>query len=168
MSHELDAPPWLRVETTLMNAANHLRDAYDARLAHLGLNLSHASLLAYVHEYGPVNQTRAAEHLGQGRASTGSQVDRLQELGMIRRISDPSDRRAWLLELTETGVEHAAAVGEVDKTLRGQLRAGISRDERQQLAKLLVRLQKNLAAAQSCEVASPSIHPTTPTVKGAL
>ena len=42
-----------------------------------------------------VNQTRAAEHLGQGRAATGSQVDRLQELGLIERCllyTSPSPR----------------------------------------------------------------------------
>ena len=27
-SHELDAPPWLRVESTLMATANAIRDAY--------------------------------------------------------------------------------------------------------------------------------------------
>ena len=32
-------------------------------------------------DFGPVNQTRAAEHLGQGRAVTGTQVDRLESLG---------------------------------------------------------------------------------------
>jgi len=47
-SHELDAPPWLRVETTLIGAANALRNAYDVRLAPLGLTLSLASLLAYL------------------------------------------------------------------------------------------------------------------------
>ena len=35
-SHELDAPPWLRVETTLMGAAQAIRNAYDVRLAPLG------------------------------------------------------------------------------------------------------------------------------------
>ena len=35
-SHELDAPPWLRVETTLIGAAQAIRNAYDVRLAPLG------------------------------------------------------------------------------------------------------------------------------------
>jgi hypothetical protein len=32
-THELDAPPWQRVETTLMATARLIRDAYDARFA---------------------------------------------------------------------------------------------------------------------------------------
>jgi DNA-binding MarR family transcriptional regulator len=146
-THELDAPPWLRVESTLMSVAQAIHDAYDVRLAPLGLNLSQASLLAYVAEFGPVTQTRAAEHLGRGRAATGVQVDRLQELGFVERRPDPDDRRVWMLAITEPGRTVATAVGEVDTVLRAELRAGISRTERQQLARLLVRLKHNLAEA---------------------
>jgi MarR family transcriptional regulator for hemolysin len=146
-SHELDAPPWLRVESTLMATAQAIRDAYDVKLSPLGLTLSLASLLCYVAEFGPVNQTRAAEHLGQGRAATGAQVDRLQELGYVERRPDPDDRRVWMVAITPAGLERAAEVGEVDTVFRSELRAGISRQERQQLAAVLLRLQSNVAVA---------------------
>jgi DNA-binding MarR family transcriptional regulator len=157
-THELDAPPWLRVESTLMAAANAIRDAYDARLAPLGLTLSLSSLLAYVADFGPVSQTRAAEHLGQGRAVTGTQVDRLQELGLIERQPHPDDRRVWHVAITDAGRAKAAEVAEVDSILRAELRDGISRAERQQLANLLVRLQRNLAGAVE-RTTSPEQHP---------
>jgi MarR family transcriptional regulator, transcriptional regulator for hemolysin len=146
-THELDAPPWLRVESTLMAAANAIRDAYDIRLAPLELTLSLASLLAYVADFGPVSQTRAAEHLGQGRAATGAQVDRLQHLGYIERRPDPDDRRVWMVAITDSGREIARRVADVDHVLRSELRSGISRAERQQLAAVLVRLQRNVADA---------------------
>lgn len=149
VAHELDAPPWLRVESTLMATANAIREAYDQRLAPLGLTLSLASLLAYVCDFGPVNQTRAAEHLGQGRAATGVQVDRLQQLGLIERHPDPDDRRVWLLASTTAGRAMAGDVAEVDAVLRAELRNGITRAERQQLAALLLRLQHNLARQQT-------------------
>ena len=156
--HELDAPPWLRVESTLMAAAGAIRQAYDTRLAPLGLTLSLASLLAYVSDFGPVSQTRAAEHLGQGRASTGAQVDRLEQLGHVERQPDPDDRRVWRVAITPSGRELVGRVTEVDGVLRAELRSGISRAERQQLAAVLVRLQRNLAGA--IEGAGPS--PTQP------
>lgn len=148
-AHELDAPPWLRVESTLMATANAIRAAYDERLAPLGLTLSLASLLSYITDFGPINQTRAAEHLDQGRAVTGTQVDRLESLGFVERRPDPDDRRVWLLAITESGIELAASIAEIDRVLRAELRAGISRAERQALAAVLVRLQQNL-------------HPSTP------
>ena len=55
-SHELDSPPWLRVESTIMATARAIRQAYDARFRDLGLNLSEASLLAFVAEAGPFTQ----------------------------------------------------------------------------------------------------------------
>jgi len=143
-AHELDAPPWLRVESTLMATANAIRAAYDERLAPLGLTLSLASLLSYIADFGPINQTRAAEHLDQGRAVTGTQVDRLQALGFVERQPDPDDRRVWLLAITESGAELAGSIAEVDRVLRAELRAGITRSERQALAGLLIRLQRNL------------------------
>lgn len=146
-SHELDAPPWLRVESTLMATAQAIREGYDLKLAPLGLTLSLASLLCYVAEFGPVNQTRAAEHLGQGRAATGAQVDRLQQLGLVERRPDPDDRRVWMVAITPAGLTAAAQVGEVDSVFRSELRAGISREERQRLAAVLVRLQSNVAVA---------------------
>lgn len=131
-----------------MSTATAIRACYDERLAPLGLTLSTAMLLAYVNEFGPVNQTRAAEHLGQGRAATGAQVDRLESLGLVERRPAPDDRRVWLLAVTADGQAMSARIADCDAVLRDELRAGISRTERQQLAQLLVRLQHNITAAQ--------------------
>lgn len=143
--HELDAPPWLRVETTLMATARALRQAYDRRLEPLGLHLSQASLLAYVAEVGSQPQTRIAERLGLGRAATGSMVDALEARGLVRRGPDADDRRVWLVEITVEGKELADRVAAVDEELRGELRAGTTKEDRQQLAAILLRLQSNLA-----------------------
>jgi MarR family transcriptional regulator for hemolysin len=144
-NHELDAPPWLRVESTIMATARAIRQAYDARFTELGLNLSEASLLAYVEEFGPQPQSRLAERLGLGRAATGSIVDVLETRACVEREPDPGDRRVWLVTLTSSGKELVDEISGIDQILRRELRAGISRDERHQLADLLVRLGGNLA-----------------------
>ncbi|MEM9034917.1 MAG: MarR family transcriptional regulator [Actinomycetota bacterium] len=146
--HELDAPPWLRVEATLMATARLIREAYDARLEALGLHLSQASLLSYVADFGPQAQSRIAERLALGRAATGSMVDALEARGLVRRLPDPDDRRVWLVEITPEGKDVVAEIAEVDQRLRSELRAGTTREDRQQLAELLVRLQSNLAALE--------------------
>ncbi len=154
-AHELDSPPWLRVESTLMSAAAAIRNAYDCRLAPLGLNLSQASLLAYICDFGPVSQTRAAAHLSQGRAVTGTQIDKLEASGLVERQPDPADRRVWLVAATPAGRELHASVADVDAVLRRELRVGISREERQALAALLVRLQQNLQPATPPPTSEP-------------
>ena len=143
--HELDAPPWRRVESTLMATARAIRHAYDLRFEPLGLNLTQASLLAFLHESGPQSQTSLARRLGVGRAAIGSLIDGLEERGFVERQPEPSDRRVWLVACTPAGKDLAEPIRECDTVLRQQLRSGISREERQQLAELLLRLQANLA-----------------------
>ena len=149
--HELDAPPWRRVESTIVSAASDIRSLYDQRFAVIDLTLSLASLLCYLADFGPVTQTRAADHLRQGRAVTGTQIDRLEARGLIERLPDATDRRVWLVRLTETGAQLADAAVEIDVVLRKELRAGIPRADRQALANVLVRLQDNLSAALTSE-----------------
>lgn len=144
LAHELDAPPWRRVESTLMATANAIHAAYDERLAPIDLNLSLASLLSYVADFGPVSQTTVAHHLGQGRAVTGTQIDRLERDGLVERRPDPHDRRVWLVAITAAGRSRAADIADIDRVLRAELRSGISRRDRQTLAATLVRLQQNL------------------------
>ena len=101
-NNELDAPPWLRVESTLMSTARLIRDAFDARLKPLDLNLTQASLLAYVAEFGATTQTRLADQLGTGRAAMGTVVDGLERRGLIERHPDPDDRRVWRVDVTDS------------------------------------------------------------------
>lgn len=146
-NHELDAPPWMRVESTLMATARLVREAFDARLAPLDLNLTQASLLGYVAEFGPTTQTRLADRLGIGRAAIGSVIDRLQQRALVERRPDPHDRRVWHVAITESGCDLVDRVAEVDQVLRAELRHGIGREERQALAWVMTRLQHNLHAA---------------------
>lgn len=145
--HELDAPPWRRVESTIVSTAGDIRALYDQRFAEIDLTLSLASLLCYLDDFGPVSQTRAADHLRQGRAVTGNQIDRLEARGLIERLPDSTDRRVWLVKLTPEGKRLAAAAVEIDVVVRKELRAGVSREERQALANVLVRLQQNISQA---------------------
>ena len=146
-THELDSPPWLRVESTLMATARLVRTAFDARLAPLDLNLTQASLLGYVAEFGPTTQTRLADHLDIGRAAIGAVIDQLEARSLIERQPNPADRRVWLIAITSAGRELAAEISDVDAVLRAELRRGIGREERQALAWVMTRLQQNLQAA---------------------
>jgi DNA-binding MarR family transcriptional regulator len=142
--HELDAPPWLRVESTLMSAARGIRRAYDLRLAELGLNLSEASLLAYTMESGPVMQSDLARHMGVGRAAMGALIDALEARGWVERRPKPGDRRVWLVAITPSGEQAADQITKIDERLRSELREGISRRERRELNQLLNRLRENV------------------------
>jgi MarR family transcriptional regulator for hemolysin len=145
VQHELDAPPWQRFESTLMATSKLIRRAFDLKLAELGLNLSEACLLVYVVENGPLTQTQLAEQFAMGRAPVGTIVDHLSELALLRRLPNDADRRVWLLSATTEGIGLADKIAEVEHGVRARLRAGSSREEREQLAATLLRVQWNLA-----------------------
>ncbi len=151
--HELDAPPWQRVESTLMATSRAIRIAYDQAYAALELNLTQASLIAYLFEHqqerGPLRQTQLAKGLGVGRAATGTMIDGLERRGLVEREADPDDRRAWLVSVTPAGKELVGPIHAIDREVRAALRLDISREERQQLARLLLRLQANAARVVS-------------------
>jgi MarR family transcriptional regulator, transcriptional regulator for hemolysin len=147
--HELDTPPWRRLDGTIMATARAIRKAYDKALSDLSLTLPEASLLAYIAESDPQTQTQLADRLGIGKAALGARIDRLEQMDAIQRRPHPTDRRVWLVHLTENGSDYVAGINDIDRRLREELRRGISRQERQQLTRTLTRLQLNIDAFKS-------------------
>jgi DNA-binding MarR family transcriptional regulator len=58
--------------------------------------------------------------VGIDRSGTSRYADRLQRAGLIKRTTDPLDRRATLLSLTPKG---ARVIGKLNATLTDHLRA---------------------------------------------
>ena len=141
--HELDAPPWSRVEGTLMSTARAVRRAYDAALAGLGVNLSEASVLAHLQDAGPLTQTELSRRIGTGRARMGAWIDGLVAKGAVERRADPHDRRVWNVALTPVGHELWHETVQIDRGIRKALRAGSSPDDRARLDALLTLINRN-------------------------
>ena len=127
-----------------MSTARSIRTAFDEALTVLDLNLTSSMLLMFVVEHGGQTQTALAERLNVGRAAAGSIVDRLEERGLVERHADIDDRRVWVVAATDSGKELGAEISAIDVDVRRRLRTGIDRSERQLLASLLLRMQKNL------------------------
>lgn len=81
--------------------------------------------------------------------STGGttfRLDRLEERGLIRRTTATEDRRIVHVELTPKGADLIDAVMTAHLDHEVTLLAGLTATEVQQLAKLLARLEKSVAA----------------------
>jgi len=155
-------PSWQRFEIAIIATARELRAAFDERLSVLDLNLSQATLLAYVTDFGSSTQTELAEMVGLGRAATGTMIDQLESRGLLERRPDPNDRRVWLVAATAAGVALVEDFYRLDQGLRAEFRQGISRADRHQLAGLLDRLSVNIAATRGDHTTSPLQSSTTP------
>ena len=115
---KLTAPPWAPIEWSIMRAAREIRRSFDEVFSDFGLNLSGAALLALIVEYGPLSQTKLGASLQMGRASAGALVDDLEKRGIVRRQANPSEKRVWLVELTDDGQELANQIEQRHRKVR--------------------------------------------------
>jgi MarR family transcriptional regulator, lower aerobic nicotinate degradation pathway regulator len=109
-------------------------------LAPLGIDGRHYGVLAALSELGPVSQQTLADIFAVDRSTMVGFVDELERQGHVRRARNPADRRAYALELTDSGV---VVQREAAKLLEGCERHyldPLSAPERRQLLTLLDRL----------------------------
>ena len=85
-----------------------------------GPSTSRLRLLESLHCEGAQKMTDLADALSVTPRNITALVDGLEEEGMVRRVAHPTDRRATLIELTETAPDpvelmaaHRAAIGEL-------------------------------------------------------
>jgi DNA-binding MarR family transcriptional regulator len=109
-------------------------------LAPLDIDGRHYGVLAVLAELGPVSQQTLADILCVDRSTMVGFVDELEDRGYVRRGRNPTDRRAYAIDLTDAGrsVQREAAT-----LLEGSERHYLdllSPPERRQLFDLLGRL----------------------------
>jgi DNA-binding MarR family transcriptional regulator len=68
-----------------------------------GLTPSQLSALASIEEHGPIRMSDLAAYESVGASVATRVVDSLEKLDYVARVSDATDRRACLIELTDAG-----------------------------------------------------------------
>jgi DNA-binding MarR family transcriptional regulator len=84
----------------ISETARAIRRAFDQRAAELGVTRPQWRVLARLKREPGLRQVELAERLDMEPITLCRIVDRLEEAGLVERKPDPSDRRAWKLELT--------------------------------------------------------------------
>ena len=124
-----------------------LRRDFYARTKGLGLTPALARLLLYVAREPDSRQTDLAARLEVTPVTLGRMVDRLVQRGYVRRLADPSDRRAYRLRITPAGEPTTAQLERIAAATRERALQGFSAADRQRLLSLLGRLRSNLEEA---------------------
>jgi DNA-binding MarR family transcriptional regulator len=84
-----------------MRALQRAVDAYDELVAaRLGINRSDLRCLDLLHERGTMTAGQLSAGSGLTSGATTRMLDRLEQVGYIRRLPDKGDRRRVLVELT--------------------------------------------------------------------
>ena len=124
--------------------ARAVRISFDERARGSGLTRAQWRTLAVVKLSEGATQSRIARLLEVGEMTAGRAIDRLCEMGLLERRTDPQDRRANRVYL---GADAAPLLSRLDNLSRleeARMLTGLSRDEQKQLHGLLDRVLGNL------------------------
>ena len=128
MSENIPGPPVAlmeRLSYLLKRTFALLEATIEPGLARLGVNGREFGALTLLEAEGPASQQRLADRIGVDRTTMVALIDALEEKRLVKRHKDPSDRRAYVLEVTAAG----------RKKLRDALKA-VERAEQEVLAPL--------------------------------
>ena len=119
-------------------------------LREVGLHASQELLLMALWDAGPMRQIELAAELGTDSAGTTRMVQRLEEAGYVRRLPDPDDRRATLVEATPAGYALREHVEQIWRHLEELTVAGMTPAEQQAALADLRRLEENVLSTDVC------------------
>lgn len=132
----------------LLVAFSHSNHAMSTRIRARGLLPGQPKVLEHVAAHEGCLQRDIAQACAMERATVTGILARMEEAGLIERRPKPGDRRALEVWLTSKGWEAAEYVAncgaEVDRTAC----AGMTAEERDELARLLARVRDNLEKAE--------------------
>jgi len=103
---------------------NALDKADDAVAEILGINRTDARCLDIVDQHGRITAGQLAVEAGLTTGAVTAVVDRLERVGLIRRVRDPEDRRKVWLEVTPAAAE---AMGELFEPMMADARRRFDR-----------------------------------------
>ncbi|NMF88274.1 MarR family winged helix-turn-helix transcriptional regulator [Aromatoleum petrolei] len=130
----------------LADAARLMRHAFVATLEDSPLTLARARVLIHLERNEGIRQVALAERLEIQPMTLVRMIDQLAGEGLVERRSDPADRRAHQLYLTDAARPQLEIIARVGAAVREKALAGMTEAERAQTIALVERICRNLAA----------------------
>jgi DNA-binding MarR family transcriptional regulator len=131
---------WLRLLTCSQLIERHVRSRLRSRF---GVTLPRFDLLSQLerHPRGLKMNELSRLLMVTGGNVTGV-VDQLVKEGLVERLDEPSDRRAWRVRLTRAGDKAFAEMARAHEEWVVALLSGVSRRDSDALLQLLARLKQ--------------------------
>lgn len=134
------------------DVARLLRKRFEQNARGFGLTRSQWQVLAYLERNEGIHQSGLAELLEVEPITLGRLVDKLQAMGLVERRPHATDRRIWLLHLTDLARPKLNDLRELGDLTRGEALAGVPEQDRDHLVKTLQALKANLIQASGTSV----------------
>jgi len=148
-----DDDPDRNVGFLLHDVSRLLRKRFDRRARALGLTRAQWRVLAHLAPRQGINQSALADILEVENITMARHIDRLEETGWLERRSDPGDRRAWQLFLTEKSRPILDQMETLATKTQEEAMAGLSERDRRKIAtwqsdlwRLIEGIERNLKA----------------------
>jgi len=119
-----------------------LRKQANVGLRDQGLTMARGKLLSILERRGPTRNSALGAKLGISPRSVTDAVDALEQDGLVRRESDPADRRAVLITLTDRGSALIRAADGPRQEIMHGLFAALDPVDRAHLVRILDTIQR--------------------------
>ena len=123
--------------------AHALRKAFDRRAVGLGVTRAQWKVLFRLTRQPGLRQIELADMLDIEPITLSRIVDRLEEAGLVERVADPADRRAWRLHVTARAQPLVEKLRAVADEMIAEAFAGIDPKDIQITRTVLERVREN-------------------------
>ena len=140
-----------------------LKNAFNESLADYGLNHGEWSVLGYLKRSGAPHRRSPgdlAKHAGLSSGAMTNRLDKLEAAGLVRRLPDPSDRRALLIELTEEGHVAWERAATTQAAKEASVTSALDDGEKEELNALLRRLMLAFEREEKAKAVLPEGYST--------
>jgi DNA-binding MarR family transcriptional regulator len=127
--------------------ARAIRRAIDQRAAVFGVTRAQWRVLVRLKREPGLRQVELAERLDMEPITLCRIIDRLEEGGLVERKPDPSDRRAWRVEVTQKAEPLVKKLRGLAHELAEEAMGGIEETDLKDLQFQLAAIRANVARA---------------------
>jgi DNA-binding MarR family transcriptional regulator len=107
------------------------------------INSSEYVFLVNLYEKDSVSQEKLSSNLFVNKAATARAIGRLEQLGYVQRTRDPFDSRAYLVTLTDKGLEMRNFIKTKLAYWRQTISAGLTTDETNDMIRKIKQMSTN-------------------------
>ncbi|WP_162789517.1 MarR family transcriptional regulator [Altererythrobacter sp. ZODW24] len=135
----------LRLGSLIHDVSRLRRTVADRAMREYEITWAQGWMLLHLDNHeGEMRQVDLAVILDIGTVALGTQIDRLEERGLVERRADPGDRRSKHLFLTQAGEQKLAEILPAALELDGMMTEGFSAEELAETAAVLQRMKDRL------------------------
>jgi MarR family transcriptional regulator, transcriptional regulator for hemolysin len=142
----MPAPRQEPIGRAMASTAKAVTRAFEQELAAAGGSQPTWLILLALKQQAWRTQQEIAATVGIEGATLTHHLDRLEKAGLIERKRDPANRRAVIVELTDTGEAMFLKLAQAAMSFDKRLRKGLAEDEVDALRETLKRLRANVGA----------------------